>query len=46
MVLAQKQIARSVEKNREPRNKPTNYNQLIYDKGGKSIHLTNQVFYL
>ena len=36
MVLAQKQIPRSMEKNRDPRNKPI-YLQSIYDKGGKNI---------
>ena len=36
MVLAQKQTHRSMEQNRERRNKPTPYGQLIYDKGGKN----------
>ena len=36
MVLAQKQTHRSMEQNREPRNKPT-HGKLIYDKGGKNI---------
>ena len=38
MVLAQKQTHRSVEQNREPRNKPTHYGQLIYNKGAKNIY--------
>ena len=37
MVLAQKQTHRSMEQNREPRNKPTLNGQLIYNKGGKNI---------
>ena len=37
MVLAQKQTHRSMEQNREPRNKTTQYGQLIYDKGGKNM---------
>ena len=35
MVLAQKQT-HSMEKRREPRNKPCSYGQLIYYKGGKN----------
>ena len=35
MVLAQKQKYKSVEQDREPRNKPTHiFSQLIFDKGG------------
>ena len=34
VVLAQKQTCRSMEQNREPRNKPI---QLIFSKGGKNI---------
>ena len=37
MVLAQKQKHRSMEQDRKPRDKPTHYGQLIYDKGGKDI---------
>ena len=37
MVLAQKQILRLMEQNREPRNGPTMYGQLIFDKAGKNI---------
>ena len=36
MVLAQKQTHR-MEQERQPRNKPMHYGQLIYDKGGKNI---------
>ena len=36
MVLAQKQTHRSMEQDRKPRNKPTHYGQLIYDKGSKN----------
>ena len=36
MVLAQKQTHRSMEQNREPRNKPTHL-QSIYDKEGNNI---------
>ena len=36
MVLAQKQTQRSMEQNRESRNKPTHYGQLNHDKGGKN----------
>ena len=36
VVLAQKTY-RPVEQNREPRNKPTIYNQLIFNKEGKNI---------
>ena len=38
MVLAQKQTLRSMEQNREPRNGPTDFGQLIFDKAGKNIH--------
>ena len=37
MVFAQKQTYGSMEQNREPRNKSTPYNQLLFDKGGKNI---------
>ena len=37
VVLAQKQTHRSMEQDRKPRDKPTNYDQLIYDKGDKNI---------
>ena len=38
MVWAQKQTQKSVEQNREPRNKPMIiYGQLIFDKGGNDI---------
>ena len=37
LVLAQEQTNRSMEQNREPRNRPHNYNQLIFDKGAKTI---------
>ena len=35
MVLVQKQTHRSMEEDRQPRNKPTYLSQLIYNKGGK-----------
>ena len=37
MVLAQKQTHRSMEKDRKPRNNPTQCWQLIYNKKGKNI---------
>ena len=37
MVLAQEQTFRSMEQDREPRNGPTVYGQLIFDKAGKNI---------
>ena len=37
MVLAQKQTHRSVKQNRELKNKPMHFGQLIYDEGGKNI---------
>ena len=37
MVLAQKQVYGSREQNRESRNKPHTYRQLIFDKGDKNI---------
>ena len=36
MVLAQKQTHKSMEQDRKFRNKPMHYDQLIYDKGGKT----------
>ena len=36
MVPAQKQTQRSMEQNREPRSKPCNEGQLIYNKAGKN----------
>jgi len=35
-VPAQKQTQRSMEQNREPRSKPCNEGQLIYNKAGKN----------
>ena len=37
MVLVQKQTYRSMEHNRELRDKTHIYDQLIFDKGGKTI---------
>ena len=37
MVLAQEQTLRLMEQNRESRNGPTNFGQLIFDKAGKNI---------
>ena len=37
MVFSQKQAHRSMKQNREPRNNPSIYGQLIYDKRGKNI---------
>ena len=37
MLLTQKQKHRSMEQDRKPRDKPSTYGQLIYDKGGKDI---------
>ena len=37
MVLAQKQKYRSMEQDRKPRDKPTQYGHLISHKGGKNI---------
>ena len=36
VVLVQKQIYRQMENNRESRNKPDTYGQLIFNKGGKN----------
>ena len=36
MVLFQKQADRPVEQDRNPRNNPCLYSQLIYKKGGKN----------
>ena len=36
-VLAQEQTLRSMEQNRQPRNGPTKYGQLTFDKAGKNI---------
>ena len=37
MVLAQKQTYGLMEQNKEPRNKPTHLQSLIFDKRGKNI---------
>ena len=37
MVLAEEQKYRSMEQDRKPRDKPTQYGHLIFDKGGKNI---------
>ena len=37
MALAQEQAYRSKEQNREPRNEPMFYGQVIFDKGGKNM---------
>ena len=37
MVLAQRQKYTSMEQNRNPRDKSTYYECLIFDKGGKNI---------
>ena len=37
MVLAQKQTHRSMEEDREPRNKPIHLSQLIYNNGEKAV---------
>ena len=47
MVLAQTETHRSMEQNREPRNKPCIHGQLSYDKGAKNMqwgkdHLFNK----
>ena len=36
MALAQKQTQKSMEQNRQPRSKPCNDGQLIYNKAGKN----------
>ena len=36
---------RHMEQNREPRNKPTHYSQLIFDKGGKNIQWRKGSFF-
>ena len=38
MVPAQKETHKSMEWNRESKNKPMYYGQLTYNKGGKNIH--------
>ena len=45
MVLEQKQKYRSVEQHRKPRNKPTTYGQLVYDKGVKNIQSRKESFF-
>ena len=35
--MAQEQTLRPMEQNREPRNDPQTYGQLIFDKAGKNI---------
>ena len=37
MVLAQKQICRSIGQSKDPRNRPIEINSLIFDKGVKAI---------
>ena len=44
MVLAQKQTLRSMEQNREPRNGPITYGQLLFDKAGKNIQWNKESF--
>ena len=44
MVLAQKQTYGSVEQNREPRNNPCTYDQLIFDKGCKNMQWKESLF--
>ena len=43
VVLEQKQTYGSVEQNRDPRNKPIIYSQLIFNKGGKTIQWRKEV---
>ena len=38
MILTSKQLYRSMEQDRKPRNKPMHCGQLIYDKQGKNIN--------
>ena len=45
VVLVQKQAYGSMEQNREPRNKPHTYGQLIFDKGGKNIQGEKDSFF-
>ena len=37
MVLVKEQTNKSMEQNRQPRNRPHKYNQLISDKGAKAM---------
>ena len=39
MVLAEKQTHSLMEQNREPRNNPLAYGQLIYNKGGQGYKM-------
>ena len=45
MVLVQKQKYRSMEQDRKPRDKPTTYGYLIYDKGGKNIQWRKDILF-
>ena len=45
IALTQKQTHKSMEQNREPKNKSVHYGQFIYNKGGKNIQWRKDSFF-
>ena len=44
MILVKEQTNKSMEQNRQPRNRPHKYNQLISDKGAKVMQSKDSLF--